>query len=207
MDISQFTELPIMGILRGVKAGHIEPLAEAVVSSGLKTIEITMNTPGAPSLIEYMVRSAKGRLIVGAGTVLCMRDMRSAIDAGASFIVMPTFDRNIVEFCVKKKIPVFPGAATPQEIHTAWNAGASMVKLFPAKFFGPEYIREIKAPLESVRIMACGGINAKNIRSYFDCGASAVAFGASIFKKEWLEKGDFSSIESRIEALIDAYNG
>jgi len=193
-----------MGILRGVEAACIEPLTESIVSSGLKTIEITMNTPSAEDLIRQMVKISKGRLTVGAGTVLNMESLNQALRAGATFIVMPTLIPDVTEYCVKKKIPVFPGALTPKEIYDAWRAGATMVKVFPAKFFGPTYFKEIKAPFQDVKLLACGGVNTENVKSFFSNGASAVAFGASIFKKEWLSNGEFSKIEQSIKSLIQA---
>lgn len=203
MDVKNFEKLPIIGILRGTEAGNIEPLVEAVVSSGLKTIEITMNSPKAAESIRRMVKAASGRLTVGAGTVLTMNDLRSALDAGATFIVMPTLIREVTEYCVKKKIPVFPGALTPQEIFEAWKSGATMVKVFPAKCFGPSYFKEIKGPFQDVRLLACGGVTPDNIGSFFQAGASAVAFGASIFKKEWLTQGEFSRVTEAIKTLIN----
>lgn len=206
MDVKQFKQRPIMGILRGVQAKMIAPLIQCVVSAGLETVEITMNTPDALKLIQQMVKEAQGRLVIGAGTVLRMDDLRLAQDAGASFIVLPTLVPDVVEYCAKNKIPVFPGALTPQEIYNAWRAGATMVKVFPAKFFGPAYIKEIKGPFQDIELLACGGVTADNVRSFFSSGASGVAFGGSVFKKEWLSAGEFSRIEECIRALITNLN-
>ncbi|MFC1576314.1 bifunctional 4-hydroxy-2-oxoglutarate aldolase/2-dehydro-3-deoxy-phosphogluconate aldolase [Candidatus Omnitrophota bacterium] len=202
MDLAQFKTLPLMGILRGVKPDRLTPLLESVISSRLKTVEITMNTPAAPELIRQAVNISKNRLTIGAGTVLTTDDLKRALDAGAGFIVLPTLVPEVVEHCAQNKIPVFPGAFTPQEIYTAWRAGASMVKVFPAKFFGPEYFKEIKGPFKDIELLACGGVNPENISSFFACGASAVAFGASVFKPDWIEKRDFSNIEKCIKGLI-----
>lgn len=196
-----------MGILRGVEAEVIEPLVETAVASGLRTIEITMNTQGAPALIRQMSDAAQDRLTIGAGTVLSMESMHSALDAGASFIVMPTLVRNVVEYCVENRIPVFPGALTPQEIYNAHCAGATMVKVFPAKFFGPAYFKEIKGPFNNIELLACGGVSPDNIQSFFSCGASAVAFGESVFKREWLAAGEFDRIGESIRELIAAIGG
>ncbi|MCP4614229.1 MAG: bifunctional 4-hydroxy-2-oxoglutarate aldolase/2-dehydro-3-deoxy-phosphogluconate aldolase [Planctomycetes bacterium] len=203
MDISQFKKLPIMGILRGVESDIIEPLTETIVSSGLRTIEITMNTPGAPNLIRQMSKVADGRLTIGAGTVLTMDDLQQALDAGATFIVLPTLVPEVVEYCTSKAIPVFPGALTPLEINNAWEVGATMVKVFPAKVFGPEYFKEIKGPFSDVELLACGGVNPDNIREFFWCGASAIAFGGSVFKSESLRQRDFQSIEINIKEIIN----
>jgi len=205
MDIRKFKKLPILGILRGVKEEAIEPLVESVISSGLETIEITMNTKGASKLIRKMADLAKKRLTIGAGTVLAKDELKEALDSGASFIVMPTLVDEVIQECVKKKIPVFPGALTPQEIQKAWNSGASMVKVFPVKFFGPGYLKEIKGPFQNIELLACGGVTPENIQSFFLAGASAVAFGGSIFRPEWLSGGEFSKIESSAKELINSF--
>lgn len=202
MDITNFKKLPLMGILRGIEAQHMEPLVETVVSSGLRTIEITINSENAGNLIRIASRVAPKDLAVGAGTVLTIESLKEALDAGATFIVMPTLVEDVVEYCVKNVIPVFLGALTPQEIYAAWCAGATMVKVFPAGLFGPQYIKEIKAPFDKIELMACGGVTPENIKTYFASGAGAVAFGASVFKKEWLVKRDFASIGKAITELV-----
>ena len=191
-----------MGIVRGVKLGQIEPLIETVIASGLKTLEITMNTPGAGQLILEANKISQNRLALGAGTVLDMDSLRLALDSGATFIVMPVLAKDVLAYCVKNKIPVFPGALTPQEIYQAWEEGATMVKVFPAKFFGPEYFREIKAPFNDIELLACAGVTPQNMAEYFAYGASAIAFGGSVFRKDWLQKKDYSSIRCLIKAYL-----
>ena len=202
MDINRFRRLPLLGILRGIRAEMVEPLVETIVSSGLQTIEVTMNTEDAPGLIQRMVETARGRLAIGAGTVLSMEALHSALDSGATFIVMPILIPGIVEHCAANSIPVFPGALTPREIYEAWTAGATMVKVFPSGFFGPRYFNEIKGPFAEIELLACGGVNTDTIAEFFSCQASAAAFGGSVFRKDWLEQGNFSSIRASIEALI-----
>ena len=205
MDVTQFKQFPLMGIIRGVEKNVIEPLTETVISSGLRTVEITMNTHDASGLIRQMVKAADGGITVGAGTVLSLEDLKAALDAGATFIVLPTFVPAVVEYCVSNAIPVFPGALTPQEIFNAWSEGATMVKVFPAGLFGPEYFKEIKGPLAEIELLACGGVNSGNIRTFFECGASAVAFGGSVFRQDWLQKREFSRIGKCVEELIGGF--
>jgi 2-dehydro-3-deoxyphosphogluconate aldolase/(4S)-4-hydroxy-2-oxoglutarate aldolase len=199
MNIGRFKKLPILGILRSGADVPIEELVETVISSGLETIEIAMNSLDAATLIRRAVKTAGSRLMIGAGTVLTIDILNEALDAGASFIVSPVLVKEVVGRCVKQKISVFPGAFTPQEVYDSWNAGATMVKVFPASVFGPAYIKELKAPFDKIELLACGG----NIKPYFASGASAVAFGASVFRKEWLEKHDFENIRRSIKNLID----
>ncbi len=204
MDIQQFQRLPVMGILRGVRKDILSSLTETVIRAGLKTVEITMNTPSAGDLIRSMTDISGGRLAVGAGTVLSVDSLEAACDAGATFIVCPTMIEDVVACCVSRRIPVFPGALTPQEIYRAWQAGATMVKVFPAKFFGPAYFKEIRGPFSDIKLLACGGVTPDNIQTYFKNGAAAVAFGGSIFRQEWLTESGLSSIEQEIRRLVQA---
>ncbi len=205
MDVREFKKLPVLGIIRGIDEEAVEPLAEAIIASGLKTIEITMNTAGAAKLIKHMKKTAGNKLTIGAGTVLTKKSCDIALDAGASFIVLPTLIHEVVKPCVDKKIPVFPGAFTPQEVYNAWEAKATMVKVFPSKFLGPGYIKELKGPFDKIELLACGGVGPDNIRAFFDSGASAVAFGASIFEKEWMKKGQYKRITESIDSLLSKW--
>jgi 2-dehydro-3-deoxyphosphogluconate aldolase/(4S)-4-hydroxy-2-oxoglutarate aldolase len=205
MDVARFKKLPIMGIMRGVKLDEISPLVEAVIDSGLETIEITMNTEDAAAVIKQAVKTAGKRLMIGAGTVLSMESLQSALGAGATFIVMPSLVADVTAYCRKHNIPAFPGALTPQEIFNAWQAGATMVKVFPAKFFGPDYFKEIKGPFEDIELLACSGVRPDNLKAYFSSGAGAVSFGASVFKREWLDKKDFVSIGKSIKQYLSEF--
>ena len=204
MDVAVLKKKPILGIIRGVEESQIEPLIETVIDAGLETLEITMNTPGAPELIRRAKQVAAGRLTLGAGTVLSMKDLKLALKSGATFIVTPVLIKQVVEFCVKNKIPVFPGALSPGEIYHAWNAGATMVKVFPAKFFGPEYFREIKGPFNNIQLLACSGVTPENMKDYFASGATAVSFGESVFKKDWLRNKDFKAIGQAVKRFMHA---
>ena len=158
MDVSRFKKKPIMGIVRGIGLAQIEPLVEAAIAAGLETLEITMNTNDAAQLIRRAKKIAANRLILGAGTVLDMKSLSLALEAGASFMVMPVLIPEVVAYCAKEGIAVFPGALTAQEIYRAWNEGATMVKVFPVKFFGPQYLREIKGPFADIDLLACSGV-------------------------------------------------
>jgi 2-dehydro-3-deoxyphosphogluconate aldolase/(4S)-4-hydroxy-2-oxoglutarate aldolase len=205
--IDRFRKLPLLGILRGGDFDVVDPLVECVVGAGLETFEITLNTPGALAMIERMRVVAGDRLQVGAGTVIEAEQVGRALDAGATFIVSPTLDPAVVAECVRRRVPTFPGAFTPTEIHAAWRAGAAMVKLFPAKAVGPAYIKEVKGPFAEIDILACGGVSADNLADFFAAGASAVAFGGSVFRPEWIAAGAFDRIGAEVRRLVSAFRG
>ncbi|MBN1794877.1 MAG: bifunctional 4-hydroxy-2-oxoglutarate aldolase/2-dehydro-3-deoxy-phosphogluconate aldolase [Candidatus Omnitrophica bacterium] len=205
MKIEQFKKLPLMGILRDVEAEVLEPLTETIITAGLKTVEITMNTTAAATLIRHMKDKAGNSLSVGAGTVLSLDDARRACAAGAQFIVMPVLVRDVMDYCVREGIPAFPGALTPTEILEAWRSGATMVKVFPASHFGPAYFNEVRGPFRDIGLLACGGVTVENLSRFFSCGAQAVAFGGSVFKKKWLDDRHFSYIGDVIKDLVTAF--
>ncbi len=204
VDLTKFRKKPLLGILRGIPPVALEPLFEAIVASGLQTVEITMNTEGAAGLIRSAVRRYGKQLMIGAGTVLTLRDLKTALAAGASFIVSPVVVPAVIEYCAKHKIPVFPGALVPQDIYAAWQAGATMVKVFPAGCFGPNYFKELKGPFRQIDLLACGGVTPENTKDYFKNGASAIAAGSSVFRKEWIASGKFHLIRNRIQAYLKA---
>lgn len=203
MDANRFRQLPVLGILRGGALDQVEPLVECVTAAGLESFEVTLNTPGALAMIERLRRVAGDRLMVGAGTVLERDQVRRARDAGATFIVSPTYVPEVVDACVASGTPVFPGAFTPTEIHAAWRAGATMVKLFPAKAVGPAYIREVRGPFADIEILACGGVSAANVAEFFAAGAAAVAFGGSVFQPQWLAERAYARIGAEVAQLVE----
>jgi 2-dehydro-3-deoxyphosphogluconate aldolase/(4S)-4-hydroxy-2-oxoglutarate aldolase len=202
MELIKFRKKPLLGILRGITSTELDPLFEAIVASGLQAVEITMNTESATGLIKNAAKRYGKRLMIGAGTVLTLKDLKNALRAGATFIVSPVVIPSVIEYCAKNKIPVFPGALIPQDIYEAWQAGATMVKVFPAGCFGPDYFKEIKGPFPQIELLACGGVSPENMKDYFKNGASAIAVGSSVFRKDWLATKKFHLIRQRIQTYL-----
>jgi len=197
-----FSSVPIVGIVRNLSFDIIEKILPVYLSSGLTCIEFTMNTPQASEIIKYAASNYKGRLNIGAGTVCNTHDLKLALDAGAQFIVTPILDVDVVKTCVKAKIPVFPGAYTPTEIYQAWQMGASMVKVFPATSLGPEYIRDVKAPLNQIKLMPTGGVNIENITNFMNAGADGVGIGSQLFDKTLIKNEDWNGLEIHFKKFI-----
>jgi 2-dehydro-3-deoxyphosphogluconate aldolase/(4S)-4-hydroxy-2-oxoglutarate aldolase len=204
MDLDRFRKKPVLGILRGISKNSLDPLFDTIVSAGLESVEITMNTAGAAGLIRAAAGRYGKKLMIGAGTVLNIKDLHEALKAGATFIVSPVLIRPVIRYCVKRKIPVFPGALIPSDIYEAWQAGASMVKVFPAGCFGPEYFRELKGPFPKIELLACGGVTPQNAEAYFRNGAGAIAVGSSVFRREWIEQQKFHLIRQKIRSFLKA---
>lgn len=201
-DLARFQEEPVLGILRGVTEESLNGVLSAVISGGLRFVEVTLNTPSALSLIETAVKTFSDSLCIGAGTVLSLTDAENAAKAGAQFIVGPTLNEDVAEFCQQQGLAYFPGALTPSEIEKAWNAGATMVKVFPASQMGPGYFSAIKGPFENIRLMAVGGVGPGNISDYFLAGVDAVALGGSILSPSRMREKNFSIIQKEIEGFL-----
>ncbi|MEJ0103945.1 MAG: bifunctional 4-hydroxy-2-oxoglutarate aldolase/2-dehydro-3-deoxy-phosphogluconate aldolase [Bacteroidota bacterium] len=149
-----FYAMPVIGIMRNISAADVADILPLYYDSGLTTIEVTMNSPGFEESIRLALQNFAGKVNIGAGTVCTEKDLESALHAGAQFIVTPVIDLKVIELCKQSGIPVFAGAYTPTEIFTAWNAGADMVKIFPAIANGIEYIKAVKGPFPRNKIIA-----------------------------------------------------
>jgi 2-dehydro-3-deoxyphosphogluconate aldolase / (4S)-4-hydroxy-2-oxoglutarate aldolase len=204
-DLTLFEKEPVLGIIRGVEENSFMGVLQAAYSGGLRFLEITLNTPGAVSLIKKGVKLFPA-LCIGAGTVLSSESAQRAIDAGAQFIVAPNLNEQVAECCIKNNRAYFPGALTPTEIEKAWSLGAKMVKVFPASQMGPEYIKLLKGPFDKIKLMAVGGITPQNIPDYFSAGASAVALGGSIFSTRRMADRDFYLIQKDVKGFMFAVN-
>lgn len=198
-DVSFFWNLfykaPIIGIVRGIDQGTVKEIAKAYVEAGLTTLEITMNTPNAPAIIA-MLRREFSSLNIGAGTVCNSEQLAAALDAGTQFIVTPILSEVVISQAVSQGIPIFPGAYSPTEIHKAWSLGASAVKIFPATQLGPQFIKDVKAPLNEIKLLPTGGVSLENIKSFFHAGAIGVGMGSSLLDKELILKRDFDGLKN-----------
>lgn len=191
-----FLRMPVVGILRGISMEQIKEILPRYRDAGLGTVEITMNTPDAQEIISYASELFAGSLNVGAGTVCSLSDLDAAVAAGARFVVTPITDEEVIKNCVEKKIPVFPGAFTPTEIYRAWQCGADMIKVFPASAQGPAYIREIKGPLDQIKLLPTGGVTIENCAQFLEAGASGLGIGGQLFHKEFISRRDWKSLST-----------
>lgn len=180
-----------IGIIPGIRLGSAEDAlfaAEAVSSSGIPIVEVTMTVPGAIDVISELVRSNKD-LIVGAGTVFDPETAHRCLDAGARFLTSPGLNLDVVEFALQKNTVVFPGALTPSEIMTAWKAGADFVKIFPVmQLGGPAYIKALKSPFPRVPLIASGGVNQQTAASLIHAGAAALGIGKDLIAPDAIER-------------------
>ena len=201
-----FNKIPVVGIMRNIPQAQVEMLVSQYYESGFTTLEVTMNSEGAAKTISYLSEIYTDTLNIGAGTVLTLEDLDEALKAGANFIVTPVVNEDVIKICVARKVPVFPGACTPTEIYKAWSMGASMVKVFPATRLGPDYIKEVLAPLKFLKLVPTGGVSIDTIIDFFKAGATGVGMGSTLFSKDLIEKEKWNELGRHFSSIIKKYN-
>ncbi|WP_254639054.1 bifunctional 4-hydroxy-2-oxoglutarate aldolase/2-dehydro-3-deoxy-phosphogluconate aldolase [Cohnella sp. GbtcB17] len=193
----------IVAIIRGIPEDKGDATAEALAEGGVVFLEVTLNTDGALGMISRFRERYEGRMRIGAGTVLDLDQAKEAAAAGAEYIISPNLDLEVVRFGVEQGIEVWPGTRTPTEIVAAYKAGASAVKVFPLGSLGVGYLKEIRAPLNHIPMVATGGVNLQNIRSVLDAGAVAVGLGGNLVDKKLVADGDFKALAKLAQAYAD----
>ena len=187
----------VVAIMRAKSADQLLDAAEAVLAGGVMAIEVTMTTPGALDVIHQAVARFGNDVLFGVGSVLDPETARSAMLAGAQFVVCPTLNLKTIEICKRYSVPVMPGAYTPTELLTAWEAGATLVKVFPASIGGPAYIKAVKAPLPQIRLVAVGGVDLSNTADFVRSGVEVVGVGGELVNQKLLDARNFGEITER----------
>jgi len=195
------------GVVAVVRVGSAREALEvcpAIARGGVKPVEVTMTVPNAIDVIKEFKSTVKDEVLVGAGTVLDPETARAAILAGVDYIVTPTLNLKVIEMCHRYGKVVIPGAFTPTEILTAWEAGADIVKVFPAGVAGPQYLKDIKGPLPQVRLLPTGGVTLENTPDFIKAGAVAVAVGTALVDKKLVAEKRFDLITEKARQFVEA---
>ena len=200
-----FRSMPIVGILRFFPRDQVEHLVPAVVDGGLVNLEVTLNSPGAADLIRLTRDLLGPRGNVGAGTVTSMQGLDLALEAGASFIVTPVVLPEVIRACVERGVPVFLDDTATTEIYTAWNLGASLVKVFPADQLGPGHLRAVKAPFPEIRLMPTGGVTVETLPAFRDAGADAFGVGSPLFDPRQVAAGNWDWFRQRASRFCESF--
>ena len=195
----RFAELKVVPVVVLNDVKDAAPLAKALVEGGLPCAEVTFRTDAAAESIRIMTEVYPD-MLVGAGTVLTTEQVDRAVEAGAKFIVSPGFDPEIVDYCIGKNIPVFPGCISPSEVAQAVKRGLKVVKFFPAEQAGGlTMIKAMAAPYNMLKFMPTGGINTKNLKEYLACDKILCCGGSWMVKGDMVEAGEFDKIQKLTE--------
>ena len=194
----------IVPVVRASSADEAMQAIDAIREGGVNVLEITMTVPGAVGVIAEVSKRYGDSVVVGAGTVLDPETARECIDAGAVFVVSPALNLETIAACIEAGVPVMPGALTPTEVVTAWNAGADMVKIFPAGAVGgPSYLKNLKGPLPQIKMIPTGGVSLKTAQDFIKAGASALGVGTDLVDVKAIRAGDSQVVTDRAKQFIE----
>ncbi len=195
----------VIALIRAESSDSLIDCARALVAGGLSCIELTMTTPDALSLCARVAEELP-EVTLGLGTVLDAQTAIEGIQAGARFIVTPAVRPDVIAACREADVAVLGGALTPTEVHTTWELGADVVKIFPAEFFGPAYIKSLKAPFPAIEVMPTGGVTPETIGAFLKNGAFATAAGSALVSPAALKARDWPAITQRAREFVTAAN-
>jgi len=199
----------IIAIIRGFEPDICLKLAEAYVTGGIRNVEVTYVQSDralwkkTTDAISAIASRFGADICVGAGTVLSSEQLAMTQEAGGSFMVAPNANANLIRECVSRGLAAVPGALTPTEVVTAWEAGASFVKIFPAGSLGPGYLKALKAPLRHIPMLAVGGVSPDNIADFIAAGAVGAGVSGVLQNKAWMEAGEWNRIADVARLLVE----
>jgi len=200
--LTRMVDSGIVAVVRAPSGQMLVDVAEALLRGGVEAIEITFTVPGAHRVLEQVADRLGQKILLGAGTVLDPETARTALLAGAEFIVAPTLNLDLIRLCRRYDKAVVPGALTPTEVLSAWEAGADIVKVFPSDFTGPGYLKALHGPLPQVRLMPTGGVNLQTAADFLRAGACALGVGGALVERKAVETGDMARIESLARKFV-----
>jgi 2-dehydro-3-deoxyphosphogluconate aldolase/(4S)-4-hydroxy-2-oxoglutarate aldolase len=203
--LKRIEEVGVVPVVRASSAEEAVAVAEAIREGGISIVEITMTVPGAITVIAELSKRYGDEVLVGAGTVLDPETARSCIAAGAQFIISPALNIQTIELCKSQRIAIFPGALTPTEVVTAWDAGADAIKVFPCSAVGgASYLRALKAPLPDVKLVPTGGVSLATAKDFITAGAWALGVGADLVNTKAIKAGDRESVVTAARSYVAA---
>jgi 2-dehydro-3-deoxyphosphogluconate aldolase / (4S)-4-hydroxy-2-oxoglutarate aldolase len=202
-NLQRVLDRVIVAVIRAESPDLLVDVAEALLAGGVEVMEVTFTVPRAARVIEKVADKLGSRVLLGAGTVLDPETARVAFLAGAEFIVSPAVNVEVIEMCRRYSKLVMPGAFTPTEVVTAWQAGADIVKIFPSDLVGPKYLKLLHGPLPHVRLMPTGGVNLDTASEFLAAGACALGVGSALVDQKALAAKDLKTIESLARQFVE----
>lgn len=202
-QVRRMLDSGIVAVVRSPDSHQLVEVAKALADGGVTVLEITFTVPNALDVIGRVKASLGERILLGAGTVLDSETARAAILAGAEFIVAPTLNLDVIKLCHRYDKPVLPGALTPTEILTAWEAGADIVKVFPADVVGPAFFKALRGPLPQIRLMPTGGVDLNTAAEFLKAGACCLGVGGQLVEPKAVAAGNFERIRDLARQFVE----
>jgi 2-dehydro-3-deoxyphosphogluconate aldolase/(4S)-4-hydroxy-2-oxoglutarate aldolase len=202
-QLRQVLDCGIVAVVRAQDSEQLVEVVRALADGGVTVVEITMTVPGALDVVKKVRQSLGDRVLLGAGTILDPETARAAFLAGAEYIVAPTVNLEVIRLCQRYDKLAMPGAFTPTEILGAWEAGADIVKVFPAEVVGPAFFKAVRAPLPQIRLMPTGGVDLSTAAAFLKAGACCLGVGGQLVEPAAVAKRDFDRIRSLARQYVD----
>lgn len=202
-QVRRMIDAGVIAVVRSPDSQQLVEVAKALAEGGVSVMEITFSVPDALGVIRRVRQEMSDRVLLGAGTVLDPETARAAILAGAEFIVAPTLNLETIRLCHRYDKAVLPGALTPTEILTAWEAGADIVKVFPAEVVGPAFFKALRGPLPQVRLMPTGGVDLNTAAEFLRAGACCLGVGGQLVDPKAVAAGDFARIRDLAKQYVN----
>ncbi len=201
-NIQRVLDKGIVAIIRAPSSEQLVSVARALYEGGVDVIEVTFTVPGVLEIISEVKKDLGDKVLLGAGTVLDTETARAALLAGAEYIVTPTVNTDVIKLCRRYDKAIMPGAFTPTEVLTAWEAGGDIIKVFPADSVGPKHLKALKGPLPQIPLVPTGGVNLDTLESFVQAGACAVGLGSALVEKQAVVDGDMDRIRNLAEQYV-----
>ena len=199
---AQIEALGVVAVIRVKDPGKVRAVVDAMAEGGVRALEVTMTVPGAVDLIRALAPTLPAGFLLGAGTVTDVATARAVIDAGACFVVGPVFRPDVIAACHERNVAAVPGCFSPTEILAAYECGADIVKVFPATMLGPQFLKDVRAPLPQVKLMPTGGVTLDNAGEWIRAGAVAVGLGSALLDASAIDHGRFDVIAANARRVV-----
>lgn len=204
--LNQISSIGVVAVVRGNSAEQAVKISDYCIKGGVTAIELTYTVPGARGIIETLANkyASNKDVVIGAGSVLDPETCKGAIEAGAKFIVAPSFNPEVALLCNRYQVPYVPGTQTIKEIVTAMEYGSDVIKVFPGDILGPRFVKDVKGPLPYANLMPSGGVDLDNIKDWVKAGVVAVSAGSSL--TAGAKKGDFALVTETAKKFVAEFN-
>ncbi len=194
----------VIAVIRSTTSDDLSPFIDVIVESGINSIEITLTTPNALSIIKQLRLNYKSSILLGAGTVTDLDSAKKSLDAGAEFIVSPIYNFEVINYLKKNRFPIISGAFSPTEIYNSYHAGVDMIKIFPANLLGLENFKSIQGIMPNLLLMPTGGLTSKNARNWLDAGADVLGIGSSLINDQIVSNKDFDTLKLNSQKILES---
>ena len=203
-NLKKIIDNKVIAVIRSKSKDNLMPFIDLIIKSGINSIEITLTTPNALSVIKKLKSNYKGSILIGAGTVTDLDSAKKALDAGAEYIVTPVLNMEVIDYVKKSQFPVISGAFSPTEIYNSFHAGSDMIKIFPANLLGIENFKSIQVIMPKLTLMPTGGISSENAREWLNAGADVLGIGTSLINDQIISNKDYDKLKSNSQKILES---